>query len=296
MPFSEYFKDIRKHVDIELDRLVPAEDTFPPNIHESMRYSLFAGGKRLRPMLAVAACECVGGSRGAVMPFAASLELIHTYTLIHDDLPAIDNDDLRRGKPTNHKKFGDATAILAGDGLLTHAFELLSDRALFAGLSAETQLAICNETANAIGATGTIGGQVVDIEYENSEPDLAILEYIHINKTGKLITASVRGGAIVGGGGEDQLKALTDYSRHIGLAFQVIDDILDIEGEEASLGKRTGADARKKKMTYPYVAGIEESKKRAGELVDVAIESLEMFDEGADHLRDLAKYIVARAF
>jgi len=296
MPLSAYFSKIRVEVEETLDRLVPKTGAYPPVIHESMRYSLFAGGKRLRPMLALAACDCVGGERKTALYFASAIEIIHTYTLIHDDLPAIDNDDLRRGKPTNHKKFGEATAILAGDGLLTLAFEIMTGTSQTNGVSAETLLEVAAQTARAAGSTGTIGGQAADIASEGGEPDGALLEYIHSHKTGKLITASVRGGAMIGGAGEDQLEALSDYGKHIGLAFQIIDDILDIEGDEKKLGKNLRSDIKKKKMTYPSVAGMEESKSRAVELSGIAVESLEMFGESAKHLEDLAKYMIARTF
>ncbi len=296
MPFSDYFKAIHTEVDATLDRLIPGDETYPPSIHQSMRYSLFAGGKRLRPMLAVAASDAVGGSRTPVLCFAAALEMIHTYTLIHDDLPALDDDDIRRGQMTNHMKFGESTAILAGDGLLTMAFEILTDTAFFPGVAVTTILAVANETASAIGSLGTIGGQVVDIEYESAVADLAVLEYIHTHKTGKLITASVRGGAILGDADDDQVSALTVYGKHVGLAFQIIDDILDIEGDWRKLGKTPGSDIKKEKMTYPSVVGMEAARKRATELTDSALEALEMFDDEADHLRDLAKYIAARTF
>lgn len=296
MPLSAYFSKIRSEVDDILENLLPKSGAYPPVIHESMRYSLFAGGKRLRPMLALAACDCVGGKRDAALPFAAAIEIIHTYTLIHDDLPAIDNDDLRRGKPTNHKKFGEATAILAGDGLLTLAFEILTDPSQAKGVPAETLLKVATQTARAAGSTGTIGGQAADIASEGGEPDGAVLEYIHTHKTGKLITASVRGGAMIGGCEEDQLKALTNYGKHIGLAFQIIDDILDIEGDEKKLGKNLRTDIKMEKMTYPSVAGMKESKKRASELFDIAVGSLEMFGGESDNLKDLAIYIIARDF
>lgn len=296
MPFSEYFKAIQRKVDVSLDNLTPNDDTYPPQVHEAMRYSLFAGGKRLRPMLAVAACELVGGKADTAFPFAAALEMIHTYTLIHDDLPAIDNDEMRRGVPTNHIKFGEATAILAGDALLTLAFETITNATLFPGVPADTLLAVANDTAVSTGSLGTIGGQMVDIISENAEPDYATLEYIHSHKTGKLITLAVRGGATLGGAEGDQLEAVVHYGRHMGLAFQIVDDVLDVEGDDEKLGKTTGSDTRKKKMTYPSVAGLEESKKRAAELTDEAIAALDMFGPEAGHLRDLAKYVIARSF
>jgi len=295
MPFTENFNTVVRETEQWLDRLVPPEDAFPPAIHQAMRYSLFAGGKRMRPLLAVAGCQAAGGERAAAMPFAAALEIIHTYTLIHDDLPALDDDELRRGKPTCHVKFGEDIAILAGDALLTLAFRVLTDRSLFPGVPAESLLALARETAEAIGSTGTIGGQVVDLEHENATAlDPAILEYIHTHKTGKLIALACRGGGMLGGAGEDQLSALTEYGRRVGLAFQIIDDILDVEGDEKRLGKKTGADKRMNKMTYPSVAGMKASREKAVELIDMAIRELEMFGEKAAPLADLARYVAAR--
>lgn len=296
MPLSKRFAEIKNQVEKELERLAPSPDDYPARLNESMRYSLFAGGKRLRPILAVAACEAVGGKRETALPFAAALEMIHTYTLIHDDLPALDDDGMRRGQPTNHIKFDEATAILAGDALLTSAFEIMANRSLYPGISYETLLNIMFETAQAIGRMGTIGGQAVDLQMEGAEPDAAVLEYIHTHKTGKLILASVRGGAMLGGADSDRLDALTVYGKDIGLAFQVIDDILDLEGDDKKLGKNAGADLKKGKMTYPAVLGLQESRKLAARLVDRAIESLEMLGESGEALSDLAKYVIARTF
>ena len=296
MPLAAYFNEIRKEVDNKLDHLVPKIETPPSRLHEAMRYSLFAGGKRLRPILAVASCEAVGGKRSTVTPFAAALEMIHTYTLIHDDLPALDNDDMRRGHPTSHVKFGESTAILAGDALLTLAFEILTGRSLFSETPSETLLDVAAMTAASIGSTGTIGGQVVDLEMEGAEPDIAVLEYIHTHKTGKLILASVHGGAALAGAEPDQLEALSEYGRNIGLAFQVVDDILDVEGDEKSLGKKAGADLAKSKVTYPSLMGVEDSRKLAARLIDRAIASLEILGADAVRLADLAKYVIARTF
>ena len=296
MPLSAYFTNVAREVDAALERLVPTAAAFPPRVHEAMRYSLFAGGKRLRPMLAMAACEAVGGARAKALGFAAALELIHTYTLIHDDLPAMDDDGLRRGRPTCHKQFDDATAILAGDALLTLAFEVMTARDNFPGVPAETLLTVASETARAAGSLGTVGGQMVDIQSESAEPDMATLEYIHTHKTGKLITASVRGGARLGGAQDDQLAALTGYGERIGLAFQIVDDVLGVEGDAKALGKPVGSDAKRKKMTYPAAAGIKTSRQLAADLVDGSVRSLEMFGAEAGHLRDLAQYIIARTF
>ncbi|MGK7345630.1 MAG: polyprenyl synthetase family protein [Candidatus Nitrospinota bacterium M3_3B_026] len=296
MPLTRYFAEIKEQVDVELDRLVPDETTRPAALIKAMRHSLFAGGKRLRPILAVAAAEAVDGSREAVMPFAAAVEIIHTYTLIHDDLPALDDDDTRRGAATCHVKFGEATAILAGDALLTLAFEVMTDSKNFPGAEAAMLLDVARETAEAIGSTGTIGGQVVDLEMEGKEADMAALEYIHTHKTGKLIVASIRGGARLGGAEEDRLEALTVYGKNVGLAFQVVDDILDVEGDAEKLGKAAGADAKKKKATYPSLMGVEESRKLAARLIDRAIAALDMLGDSGEKLSDLARYVIARAF
>lgn len=279
-----------------MDELTPSASVNPKLLHEAMRHSLFAGGKRFRPILAVAACETVGGKRETVIPFAAAIEMIHTYTLIHDDLPSMDDDDFRRGVPTCHKKYGEAAAILAGDALLTLAFEILADAKLFPGVKAETLLKVARETAGAVGSTGTVGGQMVDIEMAGKEPDMATLEYIHTHKTGKLIVASIRGGAALAGAEEDQLSALTEYGRSIGLAFQIVDDLLDVEGSREKTGKTPGSDLKNKKLTYPSIMGVEESRKLAVKLTDRAMKSVEMFGESGSKLRDLAEYVIARAF
>lgn len=296
MPLTAYFAGIRTLVEKAMDELAPEASAHPRLIHEAMRHSLFAGGKRLRPIIAVAACETVGGKRETVIPFAAAIEMIHTYTLIHDDLPAMDDDDFRRGVPTCHKKYGEAAAILAGDALLTLAFEILADTRRFTGVKAEALLEVARETAGAIGSMGTVGGQMVDIEMAGKEPDLAALEYIHTHKTGKLIVASVRGGAALAGAEDDQLAALTEYGRNIGLAFQIVDDLLDVEGSREKTGKTPGSDLKNKKLTYPSLMGVEESRKLAVKLTDRAMESVAMFGEPGARLRDLAEYVIARAF
>lgn len=296
MPLTAYFEEIKGWTEETLDRLVPPAETHPTRLHEAMRYSLFAGGKRLRPILAATACDVAGGERDRVAPFAAALEMIHTYTLIHDDLPALDDDDLRRGRPTCHVEFDEATAILAGDALLTMAAEFLTKAELFPGVDPAILLRVATETLFAIGSQGTIGGQVVDIEMEQQEPDLAALEYIHTHKTGTLIVASVRGGALIGGADEASLDALTEYARSIGLAFQVVDDILDETGDAKALGKTPGVDAARGKLTYPVAIGMDESKKLAARLTDRAIESLEPFGDKGNRLADIARYIIARSF
>jgi geranylgeranyl diphosphate synthase type II len=296
MPLTAYFAGIRTLAEKAMDDLAPSASSHPRLLHEAMRHSLFAGGKRFRPILAVAACETVGGKRESVIPFAVAIEMIHTYTLIHDDLPAMDDDDLRRGVPTCHKKYGEASAILAGDALLTLAFEILTDTRRFPGVKAEALLEVARETAVAVGSTGTVGGQMVDIEMAGKEPDMAALEYIHTHKTGKLIVASVRGGAALAGAQDDQLAALTEYGRSIGLAFQIVDDLLDVEGSRAKTGKTPGSDLKNKKLTYPSLMGVEESRRLAVKLTDRAMESVAMFGAPGARLRDLAEYVIARAF
>ncbi|QPJ66872.1 MAG: polyprenyl synthetase family protein [Candidatus Nitrohelix vancouverensis] len=261
-----------------------------------MHYSMMAGGKRLRPILVIAAAEAVGGDRHKVLPFAVAAELVHTYTLIHDDLPALDNDDLRRGKPTNHKVFGEAIAILAGDALLTKAFHLMTHSVLMDSIPSEAILRAANEMAHAIGSAGTIGGQVVDLESEGKPVDPDTLEYIHIYKTGFLFKACIRCGAMLSEAQPDQLDALSRYGAHIGLAFQIVDDILDIVSDQETLGKDVGSDIDNQKATYPALYGLEESKRRAQLLADESIACLNIFDQRADPLREIAQFFVQRSY
>jgi geranylgeranyl diphosphate synthase type II len=272
-------------------------------LHDAMAYSLSAGGKRIRPVLCLASYEACGGRAEDIVPQAAALELIHTYSLIHDDLPAMDNDDLRRGKPTNHKVFGDAMAILAGDALLTEAFYLLSHpfptlekrgNGGFDSKSCAQLLRVIHEVAFAAGAKGMVGGQAQDVLSENAEPDVMTLSYIHEHKTAALIAVSIKMGGILAGCNEELLERLDCYGEDIGLAFQVIDDILDVVGETEVTGKPQGSDERKNKMTYPRLFGIDESRKKAKELIDAAIGALSGFDEKADPLRDIARYLYER--
>lgn len=289
-----YLADKRIVVDKALDLLVPPARTYPPKVFEAMRYSLFAGGKRVRPILAIASAESLGAKTAGLLPIAGALELIHTYSLIHDDLPAMDDDDLRRGMPTCHKVYGEAIAILAGDGLLNRAFEVLSDERRLKTVTPARVIAIIREISAASGAFGMVGGQVVDMESEGTDIDLPTLEYIHTHKTGALIRASVRTGAIYAKASEKRLKALTRYGERIGLAFQIADDILDIVGSREEIGKDVGSDLKKGKKTYPSFYGIDESRRRAKEVTDQALAALKDFDRKADPLRDLAKYIVTR--
>ncbi len=276
--FHSYFKEQRR----------------PSVLQQAMLYSLFAGGKRIRPVLALASYEACGGNPAKIVPYAATLELIHTYSLIHDDLPAMDNDDLRRGKPTNHKVYGEAIAILAGDALLTEAFSILSDPSLSKTVKEADLLQALREIALASGLSGMVAGQVQDILSENLDPDGETLEFIHMHKTATLIRASVMMGPILYGSGKDTLEALSGYGNKIGLAFQVIDDILDIEGDAKELGKPIGSDERAKKMTYPSLYGIEESREIARGLISSAVSSLSSFSSNADPLREIANYLLTR--
>ncbi|HEY6874450.1 MAG TPA: farnesyl diphosphate synthase [Geobacteraceae bacterium] len=295
MDLKQYLKERCAQVDAALDRLLPREDDLPVSLHKSMRYSVFAGGKRIRPILMLAACEAVGGDMGLSMPAACAMEMIHTYSLIHDDLPAMDDDDFRRGNPTNHKVFGEAIAILAGDALLTEAFNAMSNPAYADQVPPATLLAVINEIGLCAGSFGMVGGQVVDMESEGKHDiDLATVQYIHTHKTGALIKASVKAGAMLGGASGEVLAAMTRYGEAVGLAFQVADDILDIEGTTEQIGKDAGSDEARGKATYPAVLGLTESKKRAAELVDLALESLAGFDAKAEPLREIARYIVFR--
>jgi len=294
MDIKAYLFKKKSVVDKTLDTLVPSAKMFPTSVHEAMRYSLFAGGKRVRPILAIAAAEALGSKTAGLLPLAGSLELIHTYSLIHDDLPAMDDDDLRRGRPTCHKAYGEAVAILAGDALLNMAFEVLSDRRRTEAVPAKRLIAIIKEISTASGVLGMVGGQVVDMESEGRDADLATLEYIHTHKTGALIRASVRVGALYAKAGKRQFAALTRYGEMAGLAFQIADDILDLTGKEEELGKDAGSDLKKGKKTFPSFYGLAESRLRACEVADQAIHSLRNFDRKADPLRELAKYIVNR--
>lgn len=283
----------RRQVDAALERCLPEHGDHPPKIHEAMRYSVFAGGKRLRPILALLACEAVGGSPEDALPAAASLEMIHTYSLIHDDLPAMDDDDYRRGRRTCHRVYGEAIAILAGDALLTHAFLVLADAGP-SRLTPAQRLRAIVEIAEAAGSRGMVGGQAVDILAEGREVDQPTLLYLHTHKTGALIRASVRVGAIAGGADEERLQLLTRYGERVGLAFQIVDDILDIEGATAEMGKTAGSDLRRKKATYPAVMGLEESRREAAHLIGEAKDALRPLGEKGATLAALADFVGQR--
>lgn len=278
--------------DQALERLLPPATQYPASIHQAMRHSVFAGGKRLRPILCMEAAGVVAGSvpEGAA-DLGAALEMLHTYSLIHDDLPALDNDDLRRGRPTCHKAFGEAIAILAGDGLQTYAYEVL------AGLQcpAESRVAIIAEIAHATGTIdGMIGGQVMDLEAEHQHPDARTLEYIHRSKTGALLTASVVAGGIYAGGSTQAIQSLRAFGVNIGLAFQIVDDVLDVTQTSEQLGKTAGKDTATEKATYPSLFGIEASIKKADELVQQASAALDLFGDKATGLREIAAFLVER--
>ena len=295
---KRYLQEKKEIVDSALERYFPGETEFPFTLYKAIRHSLFAGGKRIRPILLIAAFEAVGGKGDAILPFGCALEMIHTYSLIHDDLPGIDNDDFRRGKPTCHKVYGEAIAILAGDALLTEAFRLMTDRSHWGHVPYDESLIlnVVNKVAQAAGVLGMVGGQVVDVESEGKEVDLPTLQYIHTHKTGAMILVSVQMGAMLGGANEETLKAFTLYGERIGLAFQIADDILNVEGKAALLGKSTGGDVSKGKATYPSLYGLGESKNRAKELVGLAVDALSPFGPEADPLREIAHFIVLREY
>jgi geranylgeranyl diphosphate synthase, type II len=294
MSFREYLAGQQKLVEAELDRLAPAENEPPESLHRAMRYSLFAGGKRIRPILCLEAARAVRG-QGEACPAewtaACALEFIHTYSLIHDDLPALDNDDYRRGKLTCHKAFGEALAILTGDALLTRAFEILAKLAL----AGECKAALIAELATAAGTVGgMIAGQVADLEGEGQPPTAALLDSIHRAKTGALLRASLRLGAICAGASHAQYEALSAYGEHIGLAFQIVDDILDVEESSEALGKTAGKDAQQHKITFPAVYGLEESRRMAEAECRRAHDTLAAFGAHAQRLHELADLIVHR--
>ena len=282
---DRYLADRRRAVDEALERYLPAKDAPPATVHEAMRYSVFAGGKRLRPILVIAGAEAVGGTMERVLPTACAFELIHTYSLIHDDLPAMDDDDYRRGRLTNHKVFGEAIAILAGDALLTLAFALLAEHA---------SLEVVKEVAHAAGTLGMIGGQVADIQAEGKSVDAATLEYIHRHKTAALIRCALQSGALLAGASSSALHAIGEAGAHLGLAFQIVDDILDVEGSLEDLGKTSGSDRRKKKVTYPEHFGLEASRLKAKSLIEEAKAALAPLGPRAEPIRALAGFIFER--
>jgi geranylgeranyl diphosphate synthase type II len=290
MKLPEFFEHDRQLVEQSLERLLPDADTPPPSIHQAMRYSVFAGGKRVRPILCLEAARIFSPDISPALPVACAFEFIHTYSLIHDDLPALDNDDLRRGKPTCHKQFTEALAILAGDALLTLAFEVLAGAPIEAGRRA----AVMAEVARAAGTRGMVGGQVADIEAEGKRVTPEQLEYIHRSKTAALIRAAVVAGALCGGASEADVERLGRFGENIGWAFQVVDDILDVEETSAALGKTAGKDQAQNKATYPALFGLERSHEFADKLASAALEALNPYGERAANLRALGEFIALR--
>jgi geranylgeranyl diphosphate synthase, type II len=291
MNLPEFFETDRKEVDRALDHLLPREDAAPPTIHVAMRYSVFAGGKRIRPILCVETARIFDDRPEAAFFAGCAIEFIHTYSLIHDDLPALDNDDLRRGKPTCHKKFGEAMAILAGDALLTLAFQVLAE----VPVAPARRVEILREIASAAGTVnGMVGGQVADLQAEGKPATPEILEYIHKSKTAALIRAAVVAGALAGDAEDPDVARLRHFGESIGWAFQVVDDILDVEESSSALGKTAGKDQAQKKVTYPAVFGLEKSRQIAKSLADQALAALEPYGDRAKNLRQLAEFLIRR--
>ncbi len=293
---ESYLSEKKIAVEQALARYLDNPKSHPAVIFEATRYSLFAGGKRIRPVLCIAAWEALGGGKkdDDIMPAACALEMIHSYSLVHDDLPAMDNDDLRRGVPTSHRVFGEDIAILAGDALLTLAFELLSRPDLMVGIDFARRLQVINIIAVAAGMNGLIGGQVLDLKSEGQKIGLTALKQMHGLKTGALIAAALKAGGILAGGDAAALEALACFGQRIGLSFQIADDLLNVEGDMALLGKNTGSDAKRGKATFPALLGCEESRNLASRLTEEAVAALAGFDRKADPLRKLAGFIIAR--
>ncbi|OAQ21335.1 polyprenyl synthetase family protein [Thermosulfurimonas dismutans] len=292
--FLEFLKEKKALVDQKLEELLPERDEPGARVISAMRYSLMAGGKRLRPVLCMLGAEAVGRRGEDFLLFACGLECLHTYSLIHDDLPAMDDDDLRRGKPTCHRAFDEATAILAGDGLLTLAFELFSSPELLEVTSPERLLQAVHLVAQAAGASGMVAGQMADLLAEGREISPEELSYIHRKKTAALLSASVVSGGLLAGAPANDLRALETYGEALGLAFQIVDDILDVVGEEEKLGKPVGADIRKKKATYPALLGLSEARNKAKELIETAVSALQVFGPKAEPLKALARFVLSR--
>jgi geranylgeranyl diphosphate synthase type II len=286
----DYLREIAKRVDKALQNYLPPESEFPQKIHEAMRYSVFAGGKRLRPILVLESCRVCGGSDQNALPIACTFELVHTYSLIHDDLPAIDNDDLRRGMPTSHKKFGEAVAILAGDALLAFAFNLLAREVR----EPEIAQRVILELSAAAGSRGMVGGQVLDVSAPPQEGKEEYINSIHGMKTAALIAAATRCGAIVAEGSADDFSALSQYGCYLGLAFQIVDDILDVESSSATLGKSAGKDEALGRLTYPGIYGLDKSRRDAAHLIGKAVGALAKFGQEAGILRQIGEFVLTR--
>ncbi|MEW6265981.1 MAG: polyprenyl synthetase family protein [Thermodesulfobacteriota bacterium] len=294
MDLASYMMDKTRMIDQALEKALPQTQDLSANLVKAMRYSLFAGGKRLRPILCLAGAEAVGAPARAALPAALALEMIHTASLIHDDLPAMDDDDFRRGRPANHKVFGEGMAILAGVGLLMRAFGLLAESGREGQAPSSLVFQAISVIARAAGPDGMVGGQAVDLEYEGREIDEELVAFLHSHKTAALISAAVTSGAILGGGGQAQVAALAEYGGKVGLAFQIVDDILDLEGDEALLGKPVGSDEALRKATYPRAIGLEKAKEKAERFKEEAVAALVGFGPSADPLRGLAAYLLAR--
>jgi len=294
MDFEAALAEKARLINQALDSYLPPELTPPVVIHQAMRYSVLTGGKRLRPALVLGAAEAVGGQPEVVLPAACGIELIHCYSLVHDDLPAMDDDDLRRGRPTTHKVFGEAIAILAGDALLTLGFELLARAGLEGAVAPADALRVVREVAVAAGHEGMVGGQVLDITASETGAPTEMVQEIHQKKTAALFVAAVRAGAILSGAQEKALAALTRFGLNFGLAFQITDDILDVVGEDARMGKRRGSDARQKRLTYPALFGLSAARERARVAVRDAVAALAEFGSAAAFLRGAAEFIINR--
>lgn len=296
MNFDKALSDKKKKVEEHLYTYFSGFSGLQQTVFQAADYSLKAGGKRLRPVLLLEACRLFGGDEEAAMPFACAMEMIHTYSLIHDDLPAMDDDDFRRGKPTNHVVYGEGMAILAGDALLNYAYELMIRETMQAGSKKDACLLAMNEIANAAGVYGMIAGQVVDLESEQKQVPLETVNFIHAHKTGAMITASLVAGALCGGAKDADIAVIRHYGRNIGMAFQIIDDILDIVGDQEKLGKDIGSDEEKQKSTYPSLLGLDESRRIAHELLRESKEILDGYGEGADFLKALSDFLANREF
>ena len=287
---KQYLAQQAQQVESALDESLRVR--YPEQIYEAMRYSLLAGGKRLRPILCLATCKMLGADESVAMPTACALEMVHTMSLIHDDLPAMDNDDYRRGKLTNHKVYGEDVAVLAGDALLTYAFEYIATQTQ--GATPERVLQVIAQLGKAVGAEGLVGGQIVDLASEGTATNEETLTYIHMHKTAALLEISVTSGAILAGADASAIAQLSRYAQRIGLAFQIVDDVLDITSTSETLGKSVGKDVAAQKATYPSLWGLEESQRRAEDLIAEAIAALEVFGEAAEPLNAIAQYITAR--
>jgi geranylgeranyl diphosphate synthase type II len=292
--FAIEIKSRKEYIDKCIKQFLTAEDSYPPVIHQAMHYAVFNGGKRLRPIMVFESAMIAGGTRESVMPTACAIELIHSYSLVHDDLPAMDNDDYRRGKLTCHKVFGEASGILTGDALLTAGFELMAKNSDIANIEPANVIKVIKEVAYAVGSQGMIGGQVIDLESEGQAIEYDTLKTLHSLKTGQLFRAALTAGAILNNMNNEGLEALKQYAHNFGLAFQITDDILDIQGDEALLGKPVGSDEKNHKTTYPSLFGLERSRELARQSVENCIESLSRFGPEADFLRKLALFILYR--